>query len=933
MSIIRITVNDQDLVCTSKPVIASQGVEEDAVAFLFSSEWDGMGKVATFFNIANKDEVYTSVVDADGEAVVPWEVTQTEGAFYIGVYGVSGDTIYTSNLLRYTLEKGIYTVGQESEPPTPDIVAQLLSYAGGALAAVADETANRVSADTDLSNRIDVVNSRVDETVSVFGVDSVETTLYTGVARYSGTTYTLEEDASNYSYLDLYINAYGKRSVRTIPVTASRYDVVALNLADYVEGQTTGQNPLIEGAEFQVSVSGTTFSIDNHTYYRNNSAVAGDPVAGQAADAPTSDLTNVAGWIEKIVGRKVAGNTELADIRVGANGTTYDTAGTAVRTQITNTESKASTANESIRQSIKEHDGYDILTFVPGGYYPIATIGATVDLTTFTASVNYLHAYAACSEGDVFTVNIHGGTAGARAYAWLNASYEILSRTNTSYNYNGILIAPANAAYLVINTKSAIADFYAFKGSVSAKDPVPMNKSGNTVQSGGVYLANNRIEKSIGEYGTDITPEYTSGQVWKIVNGKAEYTAVSGYAAFEAVAATPGEKYSMMQMYNGNENFASAVVTDGSYNILAAYSGTPAIAETIEFYIPNGAVYLLLSSTASTAGNVVLKKLTLSAGAALGVFSYPGKNIAIIGDSISTNGNYSVSNPQGNMPEIVIGADDVGVSLSAYVTYYDIGTTVGGHTIAASEVGTEITFTPAAGDVGKFVGVPKNNNAASTVTWWEVAQEKLGFNVIPVCWSGSSITSHEGTDDELKTSYAWHPAQIRKCGIRTPGSMDRTAPDMIIVFRGANDFSHTPYTKLTDGYFNASWTYPDTDVIADGFGFLEGICLTVKKLREAYPKARIVLCTLNYFQRFNSTRPGYPTRNGINTLNQYNDAVRAAANWLGCGLIEFDKDGLTYENASSEYYNETTGNYTHPNTAGQRFLGMRAINDLNRIND
>lgn len=335
MSTIRITVNDQDLVCTDRPVIASQGVEEDSVAFLFSSEWDGMGKVATFFNIADKDAVYTSVVNSEGEAVVPWEVTQKDGAFYIGVYGVSGDTIYTSNLLRYTLEKGIYTAGQQSEPPTPDIIRQLLDYAGGALAAVADETVNRVNADAELANRISANSGRIDNIVSAFNVDNYEETIYTGQARYSGTTYTLSADVTGFDYLDFYVECYGHKEMRTVPAVAdTQYVINAFNISDYSGESGAGHEPMIEGGEFTVSMSGTTLTLVNHAYYRYNSSISGDPIGGNLTSSATDAVKNLAGWIYKIVGRKLAENTEVTDIRIGADGTVYPTAGDAVREQI-----------------------------------------------------------------------------------------------------------------------------------------------------------------------------------------------------------------------------------------------------------------------------------------------------------------------------------------------------------------------------------------------------------------------------------------------------------------------------------------------------------------------------------------------------------------------------------------------------------------------
>ena len=246
---------------------------------------------------------------------------------------------------------------------------------------------------------------------------------------------------------------------------------------------------------------------------------------------------------------------------------------------------------------------------------------------------------------------------------------------------------------------------------------------------------------------------------------------------------------------------------------------------------------------------------------------------------------------------------DVGVSLSAYLTYYDVnaGLRLGGHTFTSDEIGTEVTFTPTSDDVGKVIGLPLNYNANTVTTWWEVARKELGFRPIPVCWSGASVTSHEAGTSTRKTAHAWHEAQIRKCGIRRPGSMDRIAPDVIILYRGTNDFSHSPYTLLTEDYFKGpNWEYPTTDAVPGGYGFLEGLSMTIGGLREAYPNARIILCTLNSFKRVGYSH--FPMNNGINSLPEYNNAIRAAADFFGCGLIELDKCGITFENCYSEGY-------------------------------
>lgn len=321
-------------------------------------------------------------------------------------------------------------------------------------------------------------------------------------------------------------------------------------------------------------------------------------------------------------------------------------------------------------------------------------------------------------------------------------------------------------------------------------------------------------------------------------------------------------------------------------------------------------------------------------GGNTGANALQGKRVAIIGDSISTNGN---TGAYPNVPEIVIADADVGVELNAWLTYWDVyntddtatGLTIGGHTFTSSEIGTKVTFTPVAADIGKMVGKPLNYNPASTTVWWEVLMQVLNIVPIPVCWSGSSITSHELSNDKYKTSCAFHEAQCRKCGVRIPGTMNRYPPDVIIIYRGVNDFSHSPYAVLTDGYFDAlNWQYPETDVVSGNYGFKEGMARTVRNLRIMWPNAKIFMCTLNTFKRVNYEH--FPINNGLYTLPQLNDAIRECADFFGCGLIEFDKDGITFENCySGGYITDSETIPTHPNDKGHRVMGLKAVTDLN----
>lgn len=443
------------------------------------------------------------------------------------------------------------------------------------------------------------------------------------------------------------------------------------------------------------------------------------------------------------------------------------------------------------------------------------------------------------------------------------------------------------------------------------------------------FVESEDLEESV-YVNTNIEFTLSSEHFWNIESNVAVFTelSASNWLASSVIPVKEGEIITVSGDQGATHKARIWAVTDDNMNVLAmATDYYDDIKHTETFVVPEGGTKLVLTTRTNIGEPYALATKKQTALDLLDEKLLYGKTIAILGDSISTNGN---TGADANVPEITITENDVGVELSAYLTYYDVqeGLSLGDHTFVSSEIGTEVTFTPTQADIGKSIGLPNNYNPNTSTVWWEVLQEKLGNKTIPVCWSGSSITSHEATSTTRKTAHAWHPAQIRKCGVRIAGSMQRIAPDVIIIYRGTNDFSHEPYTLLTDDYFdNYNWQYPESDVVGSGFGFKEGLCLTIKKLRDTYPTAQIWLCTLNVFKRINYSH--FPTNNGINNLPQYNNAIREVADFMGCNVIEFDKDGITFENCYSEgYITDSASIPTHPTDKGHKVMGQKAIADI-----
>ena len=464
MSVIKITVNDQDLVCTEKPVIASQGVQEDQVEFTFSEQWDNLGKVAVFFNVADKDQVYTAIIDADGKAVVPWEVTQEDGAFYIGAYGTSDDVIYTSNLLRYTLEKGIYTIGQESEPPTPDLIRQILTIMGNIDGSIQDLRAEDV-----------MLNERIDQIVAGGG-DSEAVLLYGPEGSYANPIsvgiYSLADDVDNYDYLEVYMKVgeevcaldrlsmkHGQTFHYTDEQQVEHTGRIYTLVHTYVAHQNADYPGRFGAIRITVGFYDNIMILHNHWYWayeQNGTVNYGFFYSDNTGEFPRSGIYNVYGC-------KKASAAEVADIRVGVDGTVYDTAGTAVRTQFTNENIVLST----VANSIENITGNKPIIDWQRGYISLPATGGTVDLTTHTNLTDYISTVVPCQAGDVFGAVIHGGPSYARWRAYLDADNKVLARGDSNFNFSGTFTVPSTAGItkMVINTKIAAGDMFLYKVS------------------------------------------------------------------------------------------------------------------------------------------------------------------------------------------------------------------------------------------------------------------------------------------------------------------------------------------------------------------------------------------------------------------------------------------------------------------------------------
>ncbi len=89
----------------------------------FSLEWEGLEKTAVFYR--TEDAVYHVLME-DDSCFIPREVLIDDGIFCFGIIGTKGDTVRTSEVIRYSIRKGAVTEATAVPDPTPDIYAQII---------------------------------------------------------------------------------------------------------------------------------------------------------------------------------------------------------------------------------------------------------------------------------------------------------------------------------------------------------------------------------------------------------------------------------------------------------------------------------------------------------------------------------------------------------------------------------------------------------------------------------------------------------------------------------------------------------------------------------------------------------------------------------------------------------------------------------------
>lgn len=85
-------------------------------------EWTGT--ITANFENAETNEVYSVILDENGECLVPWEVLQEGNAVLVSVFKVP---VHPTNKAVVLMATSGYEEGETPKPPTPSVYEQLIS--------------------------------------------------------------------------------------------------------------------------------------------------------------------------------------------------------------------------------------------------------------------------------------------------------------------------------------------------------------------------------------------------------------------------------------------------------------------------------------------------------------------------------------------------------------------------------------------------------------------------------------------------------------------------------------------------------------------------------------------------------------------------------------------------------------------------------------
>lgn len=191
-------------------------------------------------------------------------------------------------------------------------------------------------------------------------------------------------------------------------------------------------------------------------------------------------------------------DAELTDIRVGADGTTYDSAGTAVRAQVSELKS-------DLYSHITEYKKYYVKGIIENSY-PDNKTGNLVPYNGWSRTD-----FVEIDSSKVLTIYTHGWSRVSNYNVYYDANKNFISAFNMSHNASYTFTPPENAKYVVISNISSdvhktVIEQDNKKIYFSLKDAIEL---ATQYDKSTVYVGDG-VYNLLNEYGSDFFANYNS---------------------------------------------------------------------------------------------------------------------------------------------------------------------------------------------------------------------------------------------------------------------------------------------------------------------------------------------------------------------------------------------------------------------------------------
>lgn len=259
--------------------------------FTFTPDWGDGTKTAQFFAECSDDPPYDVILDQNGMCLVPWEVLQYGGTrVFVSVF--AGDRITANNSIFRVHDSGYMPGGSSSQPPTPDVYAQIIDRMDGIEADMEEATRRaEAAAESAETSKNAAANSASNASASA-----------SAAALSAGAASASAQSASDY--------ATAANNAKADAISAKNDAVSAKN------GAVSAKNDAVSAKNDAVSAKDDAVTAKDGAVSAKDDAVLAKNAAVEAQEAAEGVLETMRGLLDELVDIPIAMTDENGNLVV-----------------------------------------------------------------------------------------------------------------------------------------------------------------------------------------------------------------------------------------------------------------------------------------------------------------------------------------------------------------------------------------------------------------------------------------------------------------------------------------------------------------------------------------------------------------------------------------------------------------------------------------